>query len=153
MQDMTKIQVLDRHALVATLWLPSGLMAITLFHYGTGAGGAPFILAGFAMILLAFIGHVIVNAALRSHFTAREKVLGLALYGASAVAFGFATLLSPDFRANAFVPASAGLLLIFAGIVFYMVAHFGLRRSFDNFNVIRKFRPPSSGTKGGGAVE
>ena len=153
MQDLTKTQALDRHALVMTVWLSCGLMAITLFHYGTGTGGALFILAGFAMILLGFIGHIIVNAALGSHFTVREKVLGLALYGASAVAFGLATLLSPDFRANAFVPTSAGFLLIFASIVFYMIVQFGLRRSFDGFDVIRSFRPPSPGTKRGGAAK
>lgn len=153
MQDPTKTQALDRHALVMTLWLSCGLMAITLFHYGIGGGGALFILAGFGMILLGFIGHIIVNAALGSHFTVREKVFGLVLYGAGAVAFGFATLLAPDFREHAFVPASAGFLLIFASIVFYMIAHFGLRRSFEGFDVIRSFSTPSPGPKRGGAVK
>ena len=105
------------------------------------------------VILLGFIGHIIVNAALGSHFTAREKVLGLALYGAGAIGFGLATLLSPDFRANSFLPASAGFLLIFTIIVFYMIVQFGLRRSFDGFDVIRTFRAQSVGPKRGGAVK
>lgn len=145
MQELTKTQALDRHVLVMTLWLSFGVVAVTLFHYGTSVGGALFIFAGFAMILCAFIGHIIVNAVLRSPFTRSELALGLVLYAAGLIALGLATLLGPAFRANAFLPACAGFLLIFASVIFYMIVQYGLRRSFDNFDVIRSFSPQAPG--------
>lgn len=149
MQALTKTQALDRHALVMTLWLPFGVVAVTLFHYGVSVGGAWFILAGFAMILCAFIGHIIVNAVLRGPFTQAELALGLVLYATGLIALGLATLLGPDFRAHSFLPTCAGFLLIFASVIFYMIVQYGLRRSFDNFDVIRSFSPKAPGPERG----
>ena len=59
-----ELDALDRHALVMTIWLPFVMVAATAFHYGFGAGGWPFIAAGFAVLIAAFVGHVIVNVSL-----------------------------------------------------------------------------------------
>ena len=154
MADRTTIQALDRHALVMAVWLPAGLVAAALFHYGLGRGGPAFMLAGFGAILAAFAGHVIVNVLHGTNFTARELALGLVLYAAALVAFGVATLLRPGFAARAFVPMSAGLILIFASVVFTMVTRSGVRGAFESFDVIRTFRTPSPpadlGDGGGG---
>jgi len=136
-----RTQSLDRHALVMTIWLSFGLVGVALFDYGLGAGGTPFILAAFGAVLAAFVGHVIVNAVHGTTFTPRELALGLVLYAVSLVAFGLAILLSPGFAANHFVPISLGLMAVFASVVFYMITHFGARRAFDAFDVIRDFTP------------
>lgn len=136
----TPTEVLDRHALVMTIWLTAGLIAATLFHYGIGGGGALFILAAFAVVIAGFAGHVIVNVVLGGGFTMRELALGLVLYAAALVAFAGAALVSHDFAAHAFLPTSIGLIAIFAAFVFYLVVHSGVRRAFDAFDTVRSFR-------------
>ncbi|MGE0213559.1 MAG: hypothetical protein AB7S41_17865 [Parvibaculaceae bacterium] len=138
------MQAIDRHALVMTIWLSFGLVAASLFEYGFGAGGVFFVLAGFVVVLAAFAGHVIVNVVHRTTFTPRELALGLVIYAAALVSFGLATLLAPGFAARNFLPLSLGFLALFAVVVFYMVTHFGVRRVFDAFDVIRDFRPQGS---------
>ena len=141
MEPLIPAQALDRHALVMTVWLSFGFVAAALFGYGFGAGGALFLFAAFAVVLAAFIGHVIVNAVYGGTFTARELALGLVLYAAALLAFGLATLLSPEFRSRSFLPVSLGLVAVSAAVVFYMITHFGVRRAFEAFDVIREFRP------------
>jgi hypothetical protein len=140
MAPLTQLEALDRHALVVSIWLTAGLVATALFHFGLGRGGAPFILAAFAAIVAAFVGHVIVNAVLGSDFTVRELALGLVLYGAALIAFAGAALLSPEFAATALLPISLGFIAIFAAFVFYRIVHSGLGPAFEAFDAIRSFR-------------
>ena len=135
------LDALDRHALVMAVWLPLALMAAALFHYGLGAGGWLFIAAGFAVVIAAFAGHVIVNVVLGTFFTPREVALGLLLYGAGLVAFGFAILLSPSFRGADALAVSLGFLSTAAAVTFTMVTWLGVRGAFESFDVIRRFRP------------
>lgn len=138
--SLTKTQALDRHALVMAIWLAFGFVAIVLFHYGSGAGGWVCTLAAFGVVLAAFIGHVIVNAVYETTFTPRELGLGLIFYAGSVVACGLAALFVPGFGARNFLPLSLGFAAIFVGVIFYMITHFGVRRVFEGFDVIRDFR-------------
>jgi hypothetical protein len=136
--EPTAMQALDRHALVTTIWVTAALIALTLFHYGLGAGGFIFTLAAFAAVIAAFIGHVIVNLALGSQFTVREP-LGLVLYAAFLIAFGVAVIVSPAFAERAFLPGSAGFLAVSVAFVFYLIVHSGVRGAFNAFDTIRSF--------------
>jgi len=136
-----ELDALDRHALVMAVWLPLVLVAATAFHYGFGAGDWPFISAGFAVLIAAFAGHVIINVTLGTRFTVREVAFGLVVYCAGAIVFGFAMLLSPNFRSDYALPVSLGLLGTAAAIVITMILWLGLRGAFESFDVIRRFRP------------
>ena len=68
---------LDRHALVATLWLPTGLVAAVLFHHGFDGAGLWWVAGGFAALLAGFAGHVVVNVVLGTGFGPREVGFGL----------------------------------------------------------------------------
>ena len=151
--NSTAMQTLDRHALVVSIWGTAALIAATLFHYGLGKGGFIFILLAFAVVIAAFISHVIVSVALGADFTGRELALGLVLYAAALVAFGAAVIVSPAFATRAFLPGSAGFLAVFAAFVFYIIVHSGVRRAFDAFDVIRSFnaRDELNGDRGGAA--
>jgi hypothetical protein len=140
MAPLTSTEVLDRHALVLTIWLTAGFIAATLFHFGLGPGGPPFILAAFAALIAGFVGHIIVNAVIGSGFTARELALGLVLYAVGLIVLGAVTLASRQFAATAFLPTSIGFLAIFATFIFYLVAHSGVRSTFEAFDVVRSFR-------------
>ena len=136
-----ELDALDRHALVMAVWLPLVLVAATAFHYGFGAGDWPFISAGFAVLIAAFAGHVIINVTLGSRFTVREVAFGLVVYCAGVIVFRFAMLLSPIFRSEFALPVSLGLLGTAAAIIATMILWLGLRGAFESFDVIRRFRP------------
>jgi hypothetical protein len=135
---------LDRHALVMAIWLPLGLVAVTLAHYGFGDGGPLWVLAAFGTVLAAFSGHVIINVALATEFSPREVALGLVLYGCAVVALVLGVLVVDGFAARYFLAVSGGLALLAAAVVFYMLTRFGVRRAFENFDVIRDFNPRHS---------
>jgi hypothetical protein len=135
-----ELDALDRHALVMTVWLPLVLVAAASFHYGFAAGGWPFIAAGFAVLIAAFVCHVIVNVVLRTRFTPREVALGLVIYCAGMVALGIAILLSVDFKTLYAVPVGVGLLCMAAVIVITMILWLGLRGAFESFDVVRRFK-------------
>jgi hypothetical protein len=40
-----------------------------------------------------------------------------------------------------FLAFSAGLALLAAAVVFYMVIRYGVRQAFESFDVIREFKP------------
>jgi hypothetical protein len=135
------LDALDRHALVIAVWLPLLLVAAAVFHYGFGAGGWPFITAGFAVLIAAFAGHVIVNVALGTQFTPKEVALGLVVYCTGLLAAGFATLVSMVFRSHYALPVSLGFLGTATVVIFTMILWLGLRGAFDSFDVIRRFKP------------
>ena len=141
MTPLPPSESLDRHALVMAIWFALGLVATALFHHGLGAGAPGFTASGFGVVLVAFVGHVIVNAVYRATFTARELALGLVIYAAGLVAFGLAVLIADDLDPDNIVIIGLGFLALFLGVGFYMVTHFGMRRVFDAFDVIRDFRP------------
>jgi hypothetical protein len=136
-----EMRELDRHSLAMTNWLCCGFVAAGSFSYGFGAGGVPFVACGFLVILAGFAAHIIINAVHDTHFTAGELALGLIAYGIALVSFGLALLLSQDFAQRQFLPVSLGLIIVPAVVLFYMIVHFGVRRTFESFDVIRRFRP------------
>ena len=132
---------LDRHALVLAVWLPAGFVALGLFHYGFGAGGAWWVAAGFMAVLAGFAAHVIVNAVLGTSFTARETGLGMVLYATGMVALVLAVLLVDGFAARFFLPVAGGMITLLLAAVFYMLIRFGSRAAFDKFDIIRDNNP------------
>ena len=134
------LDMVDRHALATTIWLTAGIIAAPVYHFGIGAGGAAFIVAAFAVVAAAFVGHVIVNVALGRDFSARELALGLVVYAAALIGFGVAILASRDFAARAFLPTSLGFIGLIAAFVFYLIVKSGVRPAFDAFDAIRSFR-------------
>jgi hypothetical protein len=135
-----ELDAVDRHALVLAIWLGFGLVAVALVELGLSLGSWMVAGGGFAAVVAAFIAHVIVNAVHRTLFTAKEVALGLVIYVAALLGFVFAALISARFRDGFFLPGSLGFIAVLAAVVFYMITQFGLRRAFESFDVIRRFR-------------
>jgi hypothetical protein len=135
---------IDRHALVMSIWLPTGFVALALFHYGFGAGGPLWVAFGFAAILVGFVVHVIVNTVLGTGFSTGEVALSLALSFAAVIAFVLATLFSTSFAERNFLVVIGGLATLAAAIVFYMVTRAGTRGAFESFDIIRNNHPRQS---------
>lgn len=140
---------LDRHALVMGVWLATGLLAAVFLIHAFGGGSVWAAAAGFAVLLAGFGAHVIVNAVWRTGFTPGELALGLCVYGAGLVWFLLSLLLGNVEAARLFVPIGVGFIVILVAVVFYLVTFFGVRRTFERFDVIREFRPQRSGRTGG----
>ena len=132
---------LDRHALVLAIWLAAGFVAVVLLHYGFGAGGLPWLAAGFAALLCGFALHVIANAVLGTGFTPREVGLGMVVYLAGWLALVFATLLADGFAARFLLPVTGGMILLAVTVVVTLVTRLGPRDAFNAFDVIRDSNP------------
>ena len=132
---------LDRHALVLAVWLSAGFVALGLFHYGFGVGGAWWVAAGFAALLAGFVAHVIVNAVLGSSFSARETGLAMVLYATGMVALVLSVLIVDGFAKKFFLPVAGGMIGLLLAAVFYLLTRFGTRAAFDKFDIIRDNNP------------
>jgi hypothetical protein len=73
--------------------------------------------AGFAAVVAAFAGHVIVNVVLGTFFTSKEIALGLTLYATGLVVFGLVALVSSTFRTVYFLPVSLGFMFTAVAVV------------------------------------
>jgi hypothetical protein len=139
MHPETAYDRMDRHALVIAIWVAFGFAAVVLTNYGLGSGGAMFLFAGAGSVILGFLGHVIVNAVYGTTFTPRELALALIVYVVCLISFGVATLFDPDFASRNFLALSANFIVIGGVVITYMILHFGVRRTFQAFDVIRDF--------------
>lgn len=135
---------LDRHALVLAVWLPLVFVAATLFRHGFDVEGLWWIAGGFAALLAAFAGHVIVNVVLGTDFTPREVALGLLAFAIATLALMLSFLRTPDFADTFLLPMALGLVALVAAVVFYLVTAHGTRSAFDLFDIIRNNNPRAS---------
>ena len=143
-QAPSKDDALDRHALIGAVWLPAGFVALGLFNHGFSGGGLWWVLAGFGAVLAGYALHVIVNAVLATSFSRHEVALALVVYAAAGLALVLAVLLQPGFAATFFLPVAAGMALLAAAVVFYMVTRSGARAAFGQFDIIRNNNPRST---------
>ena len=138
MADRSASERLDRHALVMTFWIPAGFVAACLLRLGYTSGLHWWTAAGFAVILMAFAGHVIINATTHSRFTAGETALGATLFSASLVALLLMRLTGiGDFDGARFMALGLGIAALLVAVIVYMLISFGPRRAFERFDVIR----------------
>lgn len=141
MEPREKVIRLDRHALVMAVWLPLGLVALILFRVGAGEAGTVWLLGGFGALLLAFVLHVVANAALGTDFTPGEVALGLVLFLVAALGVGLMLLIAEDVAERLLLPVVLGLGTLLAAAVLYMVTRYGARGAFERFDVIRSNNP------------
>lgn len=138
MADMTPSDRLDRHALVMAVWTPLIFVTVALLQKGVSDGGSWWIAAGFVVLLIAFVSHIIINAATRTVFTPGETALGM--FG---FAVGMAVLLlgalfgQPGFAEGILLPVGLGMVSLVVAVVAYLVIAHGPRRAFERFDVIR----------------
>jgi len=146
MAEMTPSDRLDRHALVMAIWVPVAFLAAVLLHKGLVSGGDWWLFAGFAAIILAFVGHIVINAVLGTGFTAGERALGLVAFAVALLALFAVELFGPSALAGRiFLPVGLGLVALVVAVIAYMVIAFGPRGAFERFDVIRdnNLRPAS----------
>lgn len=138
MDDRSRTDRLDRHAFVMALWMPLGFVAAVLLQHGIAVAGAWWSAAGFVAILAAFIGHVIVNAVLKTDFTRGETALALVAFAVATIALLLGVLVTPpETGALLLVSVGPGLVLLVIAVVAYMLIAYGPRAAFEKFDVAR----------------
>ena len=134
----TSVQRLDRHALIMAIWTPALFAAAVLFHAGYLYENNWWFVSSFGALIIAFCGHVIANAVLRTGFTAGETALGSTLLVAATLAFLVMILVAPDELVSRLqLPVGLGLGALVVVVAISMLISFGPRRSFEKFDVVR----------------
>ncbi len=127
------------------LWLPVGLVAAIVLNHGFTSHESWWVASGFAAVLAGFAGHIIINAALKTGFTAREAGVGMVLYLAALLAFVAAMILVDEFYATFFLTIAIGMTCLVGAVAITMVIRHGTRAAFGKFDIIRNNNPrPSS---------
>ncbi len=122
-----------------SFWLALGFAGSILVQLGFRRSDALVTLAGFAVLIAGFIGHIIINKYYETSFTERETALGLLMYSVSLLGFLLLGVFSDAFTRTNFISGAAGFVAIFATVIFFMISRYGLRQAFNFFDVIRKF--------------
>lgn len=125
---------LNRGILVFSIWGSLGVLGLCLFLEGMARDSWPVAAGGVAVIVLAFVAHIVVNALFGSGFTAGETVLGIAAYGLLGLVF-VAGALTSGMTATGYYSGLTLFGALAAGFIGYLVTRHGLRGAFSQFHI------------------
>lgn len=131
-----KIPDVDRGILVFAVWAVFGFLGLGLFLEGMARDVWGLAAAGVGVVVLAFIGHIIVNGIFDTGFTPGETALGIGSYGLLGLLFVMGALRGGMTMAD----FHAGLTffgVLAAGFLAYLFTRHGLRGAFSRFHVPR----------------
>ena len=131
---MSKPAMVERDLLVFSIWAVLGFGGLALILEGFSRDSYMISLAGTLSIVAGFVAHIVVNGVFDCGFRPGEAALGIAAFGALALAFigGWAVGgLSPtDYWSGLTLFA-----VLAAGLPAYLSTRFGLRGAFSRFHV------------------
>lgn len=131
-----KYPLVDRGILVFAIWAVFGFLGLGLFLEGMARDVWGLAAVGVGVVVLAFVGHIIVNGVFDTGFTPGEAALGIGTYGL----LGFLFVLGALQGGMTLADFHAGLTLfgaLGAGFLAYLFTRHGLRGAFSRFHVQR----------------
>jgi hypothetical protein len=134
---MTAIEQTEKRLAVVTNWSFFGSFGAGLVLSGFGDGDLALGLTGFAVLVLGFIAHVIINRLFSTGFSKGEIALGLIVFGISVLSFIGSWIFDPNFGGVNIIIGLAGFSAMVACLVIYVVTKFGLRGSFAMIHRLR----------------
>jgi hypothetical protein len=134
---MTAIEQTEKKLAVETNWAFFGTFGSGFVLSGFGDGNLWMGLAGFAVFVLGFIAHVIINHLFGSDFSKGEIALGLIVFGISVLSFIGSWMFDPHFGGVNIIIGLAGFSAIVACLITYIVIKFGLKGSFAMIHRLR----------------
>ncbi len=139
-----KSPLIDRGIMVFAIWAVFGFLGLRLFLEGMARDAWGLAAAGVGVIVLAFVGHIIVNGIFDTGFTVGETAMGIGAYGLFALLFVLAALRG-DMTIADFYAGLTFFVALAAGFIAYLFTQHGSRDAFSRFHV------PRDGLQGKGA--
>lgn len=129
---------LNRHALVVAVWSPIIFVAAIALQIGIVIYSPVWIAAAYIIILLGFVCHIVVNAALKTEFTKGETALGAVSFSCAVMFFAISCLVFESENLKRLIlPMSAGFSSLISAVIIYLLIIYGPRKSLEKFDVIR----------------
>lgn len=125
---------LERSVLIFAVWAVLGFLGLGLFLEGLARDLWILSALGNALIVTAFIAHIIINGIFNTGFTSGETALGISAYGFLGLVFVLAVAGEGMTMADFY----SGLLLfgtLAAGFLAYLLTRHGLRNAFSQFHI------------------
>lgn len=134
---MATVRETEKRLAVVTSWGLFGSFGLSFVLSGFADGQIAIGLLGFAIFVLGFIAHVIINQLYGTGFSRGEIVVGFLIFGISLLTFVGGWILNPDVDNGAVLVGLAGFGAIITCFVVYLVSKFGLKGSFSMFHDMR----------------
>lgn len=134
---MVAIEETEKRLAVVTNWAFFGSFGSSFILSGFDGGVLAMGLIGFAVLVLGFIAHVIINRIFDAGFSKGEVAFGLIVFGISVLSFIGSWIFDPHFGGVNIVIGLAGFSAIVACLIIYIVIKFGLKGSFSMIHRLR----------------
>ncbi len=135
--DLDAIRLLERRLAVATTWGLFGSFGMGFVLSGFSEVDWWMGLGGYALLVVGFVGHVIINRMFHTGFSSGEIALGLVVFGVSALSFIGSWALDPSFGRVSLGIGLTGFAAMTACLVCYLVIGYGLRGSYQLIHSMR----------------
>ena len=131
---MSSPKTVDRDLLVFSIWAVLGFLGAAFLLEGLTRDAYWVSLIGIAVIVAAFIAHIIVNAVFDTGFANGEVALGIGSFGLLAFVF-IASWFTGDMSMPDFWSGLTLFSVLAAGLFVYLSTRHGLRGAFSRFHV------------------
>ncbi|MBP1875516.1 hypothetical protein LPJGGPFB_01612 [Ensifer adhaerens] len=128
------VPIVERSILIFAVWAVLGFLGLGIFLEGLKQDSWLLSAAGVAVIVLAFVAHIIVNGVFDTGFTPGETALGIGAYGVLGLVFVAGAVGGSLTMTNYY----SGLTLfgvLAAGFLAYLLTRHGLRGAFSRFHI------------------
>jgi hypothetical protein len=133
-----RITVVEKRLAVVTNWSLFASFGMCFVLSGFSASSWGFGLLGYALLVLGFVGHLVINHVFDTGFSPGEVALGLVLFGISALSFIASALFNPHFGPENLGLGLAGFGAMVACLVFYLIIHYGMRGTWVLVHTLRR---------------
>jgi hypothetical protein len=130
----TKGPNVERSILVFAVWAVLGFLGLGVFLEGMARDVWALSTLGIALIVTAFVAHIVINGVFDTGFTPGETALGIGAYGLLGLVFVLGAVEGEMTMAD----FHSGLTLfgvLAAGFLAYLLTRHGLRTAFSRFHI------------------
>jgi hypothetical protein len=128
---------LERRLAVVTSWASFGTFGLCFALSGFAATNLAAGVLGFALLVLGFVAHTIINYVFDADFTRGEAALGFVIFVLAVLVFVGSWIVAPNFGGTQAAIGLLGFAAITASFVIYMITRHGIREAFRMFDRIR----------------
>jgi hypothetical protein len=134
---MATVRETERKLAIITSWGVAGSFGLSCIMSGFNQNQLALGLLGFALLIAAFVAHLIIGSMFGLMFDTGEVIVGFILFGIGLVAFAASWIFDPRFDSVDVAMGLAGFAAIIACFFVYLVTRFGLKGSFSMFHQLR----------------